>query len=190
MTLKLADITGHGVAAATLVAAVKFISGGFYQGSETASEVMRKTNRVLALETPSDILVTMVYGWLRPSTYELTLVNAGHSPVFLCQKDLCIDVPPTGSVLGISDSSEYEESVFKLGKGDIIFFGSDGITEAGVREQFGVGRLKKVVMEAKDRPADEIADEVVRAVTEFAPHPHDDISLLVIRVTGDPPESS
>jgi hypothetical protein len=37
VTFKLADVTGHGIAAATLVAAVKFISGGFYRGSKSAA---------------------------------------------------------------------------------------------------------------------------------------------------------
>ena len=189
VTLKLADITGHGVAAATLVAAVKFISGGYYEGATSAAEVMQKTNRVLTLETPHDILVTMVYGWLRPSTYELTLVNAGHSPAFTCGNGLCRDIPQTGPLLGLTEAATYTEENYKLRKGDVVFFGSDGITEAGVTEPFGVERLKQVVTGNAELPADEIADKVVEAVTAFAPQPHDDISLLVVKVTGEPPES-
>lgn len=188
VTLKLADITGHGVAAATLVAAVKFISGGYYEGAKTAAEVMQKTNRVLALETPHDILVTMVYGWLRPTTYEITLVNAGHSPVFLCQGDRCIDIPLTGPVLGVTEDSAYEEETFRLRRDDVLFFGSDGIIESGMPERFGIERLKKVVTSSAHLTADEIADTVVQAVTDFTEQPHDDISLLVVKVTGEPPE--
>jgi hypothetical protein len=83
VTMKLADISGHGIAAATLVAAVKFISGGYYRGSKSASEVIDQTNRVLVMETPVEVLVTMVYGWLYPDTGEIDIVNAGHEPVFL-----------------------------------------------------------------------------------------------------------
>jgi len=187
VTLKLADITGHGVAAATLVAAVKFISGGFYQGSTSAAEVMKKTNRVLTIETPRDILVTMVYGWLRPETFELTLVNAGHSPVFLCRGDTCSDIAPTGPVLGVAEDTDYTEERFRLGKGDILFFGSDGITEAGITEPFGIDRLKQVVMQNARLSADEIADGVVQAVTDYVQKPHDDVSLLVVKVTSDAP---
>ncbi|MCE5199452.1 MAG: PP2C family protein-serine/threonine phosphatase [Armatimonadota bacterium] len=186
ITLKLADITGHGIAAATLVAAVKFISGGYYHGSESAVEVMNKTNRVLAIETPHEILVTMVYAWLDPATYEVTIVNAGHAPVFLCQKGLCIDVPPTGTPLGFAEDTQYGEQRFKLSKGDLIFFGSDGITEAGVGQQFGTERLKELVLSNTHLSADEIANKVVQSVRDFAKQPHDDISLLVTRVTGEP----
>ncbi len=190
VTLKLADITGHGVAAATLVAAVKFISGGYYQGSESAAEVMQKTNRVLTLETPHDILVTMVYGWLRPATFELTLVNAGHSPAFICGNNRCLDIPRTGPLLGLSESAVYDEEHVMLRKGDVIFFGSDGITEAGITEPFGLARLKEVVTGSAELSADEIADKVVQAVMDFAQQPHDDISLLVVKVTGDPPQDA
>lgn len=187
VTLKLADISGHGVAAATLVAAVKFISGGYYRGSESAAEVMYQTNRVLTKETPYDILVTMAYAWLRPSVYELSVVNAGHEPVFLCHDAACVDVKPTGPVLGVAEIVQYQERVFKLDKGDIIFFASDGITEAGVREPFGMQRLKNIVVSNSSLSADEIADRVIASVMEYEPQPHDDISLLVVKVTGEPP---
>lgn len=190
VTMKLVDISGHGVAAATLVAAVKFISGSYYRGSESAAEVMRQTNRVLTKETPYDVLVTMAYGWLRPETYELTVVNAGHEPVFVCRENVCEDIPPTGPVLGVDEHVEYQERTYRLGKNDVVFFGSDGITEAGIGEPFGMERLKKLVMENANLTASEIADKVVETVTAYAQPPHDDISLLVVKVTGDGPEST
>lgn len=188
VTLKLADISGHGIAAATLVAAVKFISGGYYHRSESAAEVIRQTNRVLTKETPYDILVTMAYGWLHPHTYELTMVNAGHEPVFICRKNLCIDIYPTGPVLGVAEA-EYSEKTYKLSKDDIVFFGSDGIIEAGIAEPFGMERLKKLVLDLRNKSAAEIADGVVQAVTNYEQYPHDDISMLLVKVTGEPPGS-
>lgn len=185
VTLKLADISGHGVAAATLVAAVKFISGGYYQGAQSASEVMEKTNRVLAIETPHDVLVTMIYGWLRPASRELTLVNAGHSPVFVCTKDGCEEVPITGPVLAASETTQYGELNYKLEPNDIIFFGSDGITEAGTIQPFGIERLKKVLTKCSHLSAAEIAESIIKAVTDYVPNPHDDISMLVVKVTAD-----
>ncbi len=191
VTMKLADITGHGVAAATLVAAVKFISGGYYQGAVSASEVMNKTNRVLVQDTPHEILVSMVYGWLRPDTHELTLVNAGLESVFWCNGDECRDIAPTGPVMGFEENASYTEVSMKLAKGDIIFFGSDGILEAGVGEQFGQARLKNIVLSNSHLSADEIADTVLNAVHDFANHkPHDDCSLVVAKVDSDPPDFS
>lgn len=187
VTMKLADISGHGVAAATLVAAVKFISGGYYRGSKSPSEVVAQTNRVLIKETPYDILVTMAYGWLHPETYELDLVNAGQEPVFVCGTNKCRDISPGGTVLGVTET-EYREEKVLLEKDDVVFFGSDGLTEAGIGEQFGKERLKNLVVENAHLSADEIADLVIRTVIDYAKQPHDDMSLLVTKVTGEPPE--
>lgn len=187
VTLKLADITGHGIAAATLVAAVKFISGGYYKGSISAAEVMQQTNRVLSIETPHEILVSMVYGWLRPDTYDLSIVNAGHAPAFICSDTACIDLSPTGPLLGLTETAEYGEVTFTLSKNDLIFFGSDGIIEAGIGERFGLDRLKYLVLGNKDKSADEIADLVVQEVADFAGQPNDDVSLVIVKVTADPP---
>lgn len=186
VTLKLADISGHGIAAATLVAAVKFVSGGYYRGSTSASEVMRQTNRILTRETPYDILITMVYAWLRPNTGEISIVNAGHEPVYICRKGVCIDIAPTGPVLGVYEHVDYREEKLKLTKDDIIFFGSDGIIEAGIGEPFGATRLKQLILDNSDLSADQLADTILQAVQDYSRQPQDDISLLVVKVTGEP----
>jgi sigma-B regulation protein RsbU (phosphoserine phosphatase) len=183
VTMKLADISGHGVAAATLVAAVKFISGGYYQGAANASSVMEKTNRVLTQETPHEILVSMVYGWLNPGTRELSLVNAGLESVFACGRDMCTDIYPTGPVMGFDEDAEYTEIKLQLKEGDVVFFGSDGITEAGLGEAFGMERLKDLVVNNSNLKANEIADLVVKTVMEYSKVQRDDISTLVLKVT-------
>ncbi len=190
VTLKLADITGHGIAAATLVAAVKFISGGYYKGAQSAADVMQQTNRVLTIETPHEIMVSMVYAWLRPDTYEITIVNAGHAPAFICTKDECIDMPLTGPLMGLTEKATYDEVTYTLAKDDLVFFGSDGIIEAGAGERFGIDRLKALVLENKHLSANEIAQMVVKSVTDFAGQPQDDISLQITKVVGEAPAVS
>lgn len=187
VTMKLADITGHGLAAGTLVAAVKFISGGFYRGATSPADVMERTNRVLYKETPSDILVTMIYGWLYPATRRLRLVNAGHFPVFIAREDGFTDIPPTGTLMGLHET-EYGEVEETLNPGDILVFSSDGIVESGMDRPFGADRLKEVVWQKRRAPARKIADEVIDAVLSYASSPSDDLSVVVIKgVEGEPP---
>lgn len=184
VTMKLADITGHGIAAATLVAAVKFISGGFYRPDQSPGWVIERTNHVLVKETPSDILVSMVYGWLYPETKEIRIVNAGHEPAFFCKEDLCEDIGPTGPVMGVAESS-YGEMRFTFSPGDILFFGSDGIVEAGISEPLGIPRLKRLVMENRHLSAEQIVDLVIQAVYKYAGKPHDDLSLVVVKAVAE-----
>jgi serine phosphatase RsbU (regulator of sigma subunit) len=184
ITAKLADVSGHGIAAATLVSAVKFISGGYFQSAKTASWVMEQTNRVLTEETPSEVLVSMIYAWIYSKNKEVTFVNAGHEPVFICNAEGCLDIPPTGPVLGVSEA-KYGEIRRQLAPNDIIFFGSDGLTEAGRGDQFGLQRLKHIVAENRRLSADALADTIIDKVIEYAGTPHDDLSLVIVKVTEE-----
>ena len=67
------------------------------------------------------MLVTMVYGWLYPETREIDIVNTlVIRPVFLCNQGLCIDIKPTGPILGVTETA-YEEVRLKMEPGDILF---------------------------------------------------------------------
>ncbi|MBW3621889.1 MAG: serine/threonine-protein phosphatase [Armatimonadetes bacterium] len=185
VTVKLADIAGHGIAAAMLVSAVKFISGGWYRGADSAADVIENTNRVLVKETPADILVTMFYGWLRPEERTIDIVNAGHHPILFCRSENIQEIPPTGPVLGLIQS-QFKEERYQLETGDVIFCCSDGVIEARRQEPFGTERLKEVLRRHRDLSAGEQCDAVIHAVTRFAGQPQDDISMIAIRVL-DPP---
>ncbi len=181
VTLKLADISGHGIAAAMLVAAVKFISGGFYHRAESAAWVMERTNHVLVVETPADVLVTMVYCWLHPSQRKIDIVNAGHQPVFLYRDRQFLDIPPTGPALGLVETT-YEEVKMDLRAGDLLFFCSDGVLEArGPEGPFGVKRLKELVAHYAHLSCDGLLDRIIQAVEDYAGKPQDDISMVAVK---------
>jgi sigma-B regulation protein RsbU (phosphoserine phosphatase) len=183
VTFKLADVTGHGIAAATLVAAVKFISGGFYQGAKTAAQVMERTNHVLVKETPSEIMVPMLYGWLYPLSKEITLVNAGHQPVFVVRADGRVeDIMPTGLVLGLMET-RYAELRIHLEPGELLFSCSDGVAEPGAPRQLGIPAVKEMVLRLALEPAAVLVDRVLDEALRFYGQPADDMSVLVLKRT-------
>jgi len=184
VTFKLADVTGHGIAAATLVAAVKFISGGFYRGAKSAAQVMDRTNHVLVKETPSEIMIPMIYGWLYPTSKEATVVNAGHEPFFICRADGRIeDILPTGLVLGLMET-HYAEIRVQFEPGDLMFACSDGITAAASGQSLGVDRVKELVLAHADQTAAVLVQRILDAALRFYGTPKDDMSLLVLKRTA------
>jgi hypothetical protein len=183
ITFKLADVTGHGIAAATLVAAVKFISGGFYRGAKSAAQVMERTNHVLVKETPSEIMIPMVYGWLFPLSKEANVVNAGHEPFFICRADGSIeDIPPTGLVLGLMEA-RYAEARVHFEPGDLLFACSDGITAAASGESMGIARVKDLVTTHREQPAAVLVQRILEAALRFYGTPKDDMSLIALKRT-------
>lgn len=183
VTFKLADVTGHGIAAATLVAAVKFISGGYYRGSKTAAQVMERTNTVLVRETPHEILVTMVYGWLYPHSREMSVVNAGHSPVLHYRKGQIRIIPPTGVALGLMET-RYREVRVAMDPGDLFFTCSDGVTEPNAELALGEAWVRRRLVDLHDRSAAEIVDVILEEAIAAYGAPLDDMSILVIKCTG------
>jgi hypothetical protein len=185
VTFKLADVTGHGIAAATLVAAVKFISGGYYRGSKTAAQVMERTNTVLVRETPHEILVTMVYGWLYPLSGEMSVVNAGHAPVLHYHRlpsgeGRFRSIPPTGLALGLTET-KYAEVRIPMEPGDVFFTCSDGITEPSGTDALGEEWVEEQIAAAPDVTAAELVSRVLEGALRHYGTPRDDMSVLAVR---------
>lgn len=185
VTIKLADIAGHGIAAAMLVAAVKFISGGWFRGSDSAATVIEHTNRVLVKETPADILVTMFYGWIHPRARTIDIVNAGHHPVLYCRGNEIREIAPTGPVLGLIQSN-YRQEKIDVEPGDLLFCCSDGVIEARRQELYGTERLKELIRKNRHLPVGELCETVINAVTRFTDNPQDDISMIAVRALAPP----
>lgn len=183
VTCKLADVTGHGIGSAILMAAVKFVSGVLFRYSPSPASVMERTNHSLLRETTPDRMATMVYAWLYPDTRRVRLVNAGHAPAFFCLADGEIrDVAPTGPLLGLMETT-YDEYETVLAPGDLLVFCSDGVADAGDPAQFGEERVKEIVRSVRQESVDTIADTLLYAAQTCCGTPRDDMALVVIKAT-------
>ncbi len=183
ITCKLADVTGHGLGAAILAAAVKFVSGVLFRYSGSPAQVMSRTNHSLLRETAPDTMATMVYGWLYPDTGRARIVNAGHFPAFVCRNDGTInDIPPTGPLLGLMEF-DYDEWETHLASGDIVCFCSDGIMDTVGMAPNGDTRIKEIVAGSRTQPAVAIVNALLHQAqygANGAP-PADDQSIVVIK---------
>jgi hypothetical protein len=182
VTFKLADVTGHGIAAATLVAAVKFISGGYYRGAKTAAQVLERTNSVLVRETPHDILVTMVYGWLYPRSNEMTIVNAGHSPVLHYQRGTFRRIEPTGIAMGMVET-KYSEVRISIEPGDLFFTCSDGVTNPMADGALGEEWVQERIVAGLGLSASDLVENILEEALEAYKSPLDDMSVVIVKRT-------
>ncbi len=180
VAFKLADVTGHGIAAATLVAAVKFISGGYYRASKTAAQVMERTNHVLVRDTPAEILIPMVYGWLYPHSHEMSVVNAGHSPVLHLHEGLIRQVAPTGVALGMLET-RYREARLPMEPGDIFLTCSDGITEPSADDALGESWVMDQLRAHAHLGAAELVEQIIGGALKAYGAALDDMSVLVVK---------
>src|ERR1019366_6378039 len=119
-----------------------------------------------------------------PHSRQLSMSNAGALPPIVCRESEIIKLRVEGVPLGLLDSREYEEVPFQAKTGDTIVFFSDGITDhvSLGGEEYGRGRLAKVVRGNCHREAQGIVSAVFADMDRFATKAFDDQTLLVLKV--------
>lgn len=127
-----ADVVGHGVAAAMLMAKVSAEAKFALATSESAEEAVCQMNRNLS-NMNLDRFVTMALCLLDKRTNSLQIVNAGHMPPIIRRHDGTIEtvaVEESGLPIGILEDYEYESYSTVLQPGDVAVMYTDGINEA------------------------------------------------------------
>jgi sigma-B regulation protein RsbU (phosphoserine phosphatase) len=182
----IADASGHGLLAALLVRDV-YVGLRMAIGSDLKiSRTLERLNRILNKSRLTTKFVSLFYAEFE-SNGEILYVNAGHpAPLhFVSRKDVFRELAPTGMVLGPSANATYGRRGFRMEPGDLVCLYTDGITEAhdAKGREFGTGRLRRLLVEMKQRPAKEIVERVLLTTGLFSgePAPEDDQTVVVIR---------
>ncbi len=178
------DASGHGLPAALLA---RDVVTGLRMGVEREmkiSGVVSKLNRVIHQSSLSTRFVSLVYGELEVNG-TFVYVNAGHPPPLLFKGDSVEKLTTGGMILG-----PMEEVVFKRGfafvdPGDILFLYSDGVVERDNMkdEAFGTERLVEFIKKNRNRPSNEILEELFKTLIAFGEGEKfkDDVTAIVVR---------
>jgi sigma-B regulation protein RsbU (phosphoserine phosphatase) len=182
----IADASGHGLLAALLVRDV-YVGLRMAIGSDLKiSRTLERLNRILNKSRLTTKFVSLFYAEFEANG-EVLYVNAGHpAPLHLVHRGKTFqELAPTGMVLGPSATSTYGRRGFRMEPGDLVCLYTDGITEThdAKGHEFGTGRLRRLLVEMKRRPAKEIAERIIRETGLFRgePAPEDDQTVVVIR---------
>ena len=133
------------------------------------------------------MFVTLFYAQLDPTTGQMVYVNAGHNPPLLyrADQDVLIELTRTGMALGLFDCIDFEQATIQLDPGDTILFYTDGVSEAMDvdHREFGEERLRHVLLNTCQSPAERMAEALEEAITDFAgaASPSDDITYLIVK---------
>ena len=182
----IADASGHGLLAALLV---RDVYVGLRMGIGGDLKIVRtieRLNRILNKSRLTTKFVSLFYAEFEADG-EVIYVNAGHNaPLHLKSRgNAFAELAPTGMVLGPSATSTYGRRGFRMEPGDLVCLYTDGITEAtdAKGREFGTGRLQRLLVEMKRRPAGETAERILLQTGLFSgePAPKDDQTVVVIR---------
>jgi serine phosphatase RsbU (regulator of sigma subunit) len=182
-----ADVADKGVPAALYMALSRTIIRSVTMSGRTPAEALLRANEIMLNDSQADIFLTAFYATLDSQIGEMSFCNAGHNPPLWYRADYHEIVPITtkGIVLGILDEIALNEQTIYIARDDVVMFYTDGVTEAlnMGNEEFGVERLRGVLMGTCTSPAQVIVDEVEAAIREFTGNmpQFDDFTLVVLK---------
>jgi sigma-B regulation protein RsbU (phosphoserine phosphatase) len=161
--LFLADVSGHGVSAAVLMAVLHTLFHTHPAPAAPPGAVLRRANEHLVTVAPEGMFATAFYGIYNPADRTLRYSVAGHPMPRLRRGRKGVEaLAPTGGLpLGILPDLPWEEAEVRLTPGDVLLLYTDGLVE-GVNpsgEPFGYARIDEAL-----RLAPPLAGPLVRHI--------------------------
>jgi phosphoserine phosphatase RsbU/P len=188
LKIVIADVTGHGIGPALLMATTRAYLRAFAHSHADVGRLLTLTNRALAADAGAERNVSLLLGHLDAQSRTFTYASAGNQPGYVISSAGAIkaELWSTGWPLGISPDTHYAGAPpIALDPGDVIFLYTDGIVEAHspARKQFGRDRALSIVRGHRGRTAREIVDEMCQSVQEHAQGQpqQDDLTMIVIK---------
>lgn len=184
--LVVGDVSGHGPEAAVVGLLLKAALHGVV-GRVALTEVLPAVRGTLAERVES--FATVVAVVVDPAAGTLTWVNAGHpAPLLVPADGPTRELDPTGPLLSVVlDDAVWDLGTTAFAPNDTLVVFSDGVVEArsADRVELGVEGVELAVRSAPGPDSEAVVRRVRGAVRDHAPEVRDDVTVLVVRRTGD-----
>lgn len=189
--LIVADVSGHGVAAALLMAACSAYGRAVLAGVNEPRAAIATLNRLLVPELADEHFITLAMAVLDPRENVVELVSAGHGPTFHLQADTgrVSRFGGGGPPLGVDVGVDYDPARrIAMARGDALVMLTDGYPERPNAEghRYGEERLAEFLAShwrGNARGLIANLDQEMEAFAGRTPAP-DDMTILVIARTA------
>jgi serine phosphatase RsbU (regulator of sigma subunit)/PAS domain-containing protein len=193
--LTVGDVCGKGQDAAAMTAAARHAIRVLARWNPDPADVLAKVNEVMLAGDYEDRFVTAKLAYLRwdDGRLRVRLASAGHPGPALVRPDGQVDVLSGGGLpLGLFPEADPHTEELELGEDDLLFFYSDGLTEARSPDmRYFEDSLADELAGLAGRSAAETARMVQGLVTSFSQDElRDDMTILVAKVKAPPDRTS
>ena len=183
----LGDVSGKGVAASMRMTQLHALFRSLIAMGLCLGEIIAHINRFLCDSALAGQYATLICGRAKASG-DVELFNAGHLPVIVvCQGNVRL-LESTGLPLGMFREATFTSASLRLGKGDMLFLFTDGLSEARCEnEEYGIDRLMQLVASQSSYTAPALVSACINDLRRFAGATPglDDVTLLAIRHAGE-----
>ena len=185
------DVSGKGVEAASVSAAVKTALGAYAWEGLAPARMVRSLNEFLLGFSRLETFATLFVGIIDLEDSTLRYCSAGHPPALLigpgADEISILDVQ--SGVVGAFHDITYQDGVVELEKGDVLLLYTDGTTEARDPSGafFGEEGLRDMVMRESegDKPFEGFVDRLLASLESFTGRNlEDDVAMVALRFDG------
>lgn len=187
--ISIGDISGKGMSAALYMVQVRLLMRHLADFSDNPKAILSSVNKNIFKHITKGLYFSAVLAEVKNNN--LRICRAGHTPLlyYNASSRTCCEIRQKGMALGLNNSNLFETSLEEFevttNPDDVLLFYSDGLTETMNHEknEFGLSKVKSLLIEHADKSADEIRNELVKKVLEFRGFAeiHDDMTLIVMK---------
>jgi sigma-B regulation protein RsbU (phosphoserine phosphatase) len=188
LCLVIADVSGKGVPASLFMAVTRTLIKADSSVGARPEGILARVNSDLCYENEATMFVTVFCGILDTRSGVFDYASGGHNPPYLLRAgaEEAERLTADGIALGVLEGAEFLGGSAQLAAEDLIFFYTDGVTEAinKADEEFGEERLQDTLQRMRTRPLGELSAEIIASIDAFADgEPQfDDITIMAMRV--------
>ncbi|MCB1747516.1 MAG: serine/threonine-protein phosphatase [Gammaproteobacteria bacterium] len=182
----LADLTGHGLAAAFFAVPLAEIFHNMVARSYPAETILRALNERLCALLPTGVYVGLQFVEIERDLATVRAANCAMQSIWMVSADGVVSALDSHSIAAGIDVAGFRGDALhplRCAPGTRILLASDGLVEAENRlgEAFGATRLRAVI-ERAGRDGQPLVDAVVRELDGFlsGSELHDDLSVVEI----------
>jgi sigma-B regulation protein RsbU (phosphoserine phosphatase) len=192
-TVVIGDVSGHGIPSALMMATARAFLRQRSVLPGTPADIVSDVNHQITRDfAESGGFMTLFYLSIDPANRSLCWVRAGHDPAIFYDpaRDKFDELRGAGMALGVDANRRYGQfQKNDLEEGQVIVLGSDGLWEARnpQGEMFGKEPIHQIIRQSHGDTARDILAACFNRFDVFLGEraPEDDVTLVVIRITGE-----
>jgi len=184
--LAIGDVQGHSLEAATVMGDLRTSLRAYTIEGLDPAAVVERTNRLFRRFSP-DMIATLCFAVLEPSSRRLTVVNAGHLPVLVGTKHSAWWLSGGSTLLGV-EGKPPAATVIQLPPSATLAFVTDGLVER--RDRPLDAGLRTMVDAVRGPWIDDVEATCQALLDRCRPRPGthvDDIAIMVVRIADGAP---
>lgn len=189
--LIIADVTGHGLPAALMMANMQAAVRVALTGNTSLPDLATRLNKLICHNTASNVFITAIMGWIDSASGALEFVSCGHpAPILITRDDGIIEFADSENSLPLGVLPDDTYHVRRIGPERGVtagLFFTDGLIEASnpAGQMLGTGPVIQALLKLPERTTDAIIQSTLKLVrAHLAGQDNaDDLTLMALRLT-------